>query len=422
MKKKIKTFITTLIITLLFTTGIGSAYASSFSQSTLDGVVYIITAIPNYVEENKVFYAAGTGFFVGKTGENPQYILTNCHVIEDFLVSGGGAGPGKLEIAYDKDTYEEAYVVTYNKEKDIAVLKLSKPTKNRSALKLKTVDETAVGTPVFAVGYPYTSDGTINAVNYYGKNDATVTAGTISRMILESGTGTQLLQMDVNINSGNSGGPLVDPKGDVLGIDSYGSSLDDDMNYAVSIEEAIPLLKNNNIPYEIAKDFNFNKLLIPVIAAVIILFGIIILIIALSRGKKKKMYQPAPNIPVLGQQVFETNQQVPVRQPAVAILRLMSSQHLGKSVTVTSQPVYIGRDPSVCRIVYKEGTPGVSSKHCQIYYDDRNQVFILTDLKSTYGTFLAGGKKLDPNVPYPLKVKDSFYLGEKDNLIYVDME
>jgi hypothetical protein len=415
MKRSIKWFITALLSALLLTAGAVPAYASEFKQSTLDGIVYIITSIPDYVNENETYYATGTGFFVGTQGEDPQYILTNCHVIEDFLISGGGAGPGSLEIAYDKDTYEEAYVVTYNQEKDVAILKLAKPTQNRSALRLKTVDETAVGSTVYAIGYPYTSDVTIDAVNYYGENDTTVTSGTISRLILESGTGTQLLQMDVNINSGNSGGPLVDTAGNVLGINSYGSVLDDDMNYAVSIEEAIPLLKNNNIPYETAQESSLYKFLLPIIiAAAVLVVIIIVLIIVLSGSRKKKKVTPAPEPPVV-------SQPTPVK-PVKAVIRSMSSQHLGKTVGITSQPILIGRDPSVCRIVYKEGTPGVSSRHCQIYYDEMNQVFILTDLKSTYGTCLSNGQRLEPNVPYPLKAKDAFYLGEKDNLIYADLE
>ena len=72
--------------------------------------------------------------------------------------------------------------------------------------------------------------------------------------------------------------------------------------------------------------------------------------------------------------------------------------------------------------MYQDGTPGVSSHHCQVYYDERESMFVVTDLNSTYGTFLAGGQRLQPNTPAKLPPKSSFYLGEVDNTVYVDVE
>lgn len=66
--------------------------------------------------------------------------------------------------------------------------------------------------------------------------------------------------------------------------------------------------------------------------------------------------------------------------------------------------------------------PGVSSKHCQVYFDEREGMFQVTDLNSTYGTFLAGGQRLQPQTPVKLPPKSSFYLGEPDNAVYVNLE
>ena len=98
----------------------------------------------------------------------------------------------------------------------------------------------------------------------------------------------------------------------------------------------------------------------------------------------------------------------------------MAPQHGGMVVQLHGQPVQIGRDGAVCRLVYQDGTPGVSSKHCQVYFD-QNQ-FVVTDLNSTYGTFLSNGQRIAPNTPVKLPPKSSFYLGEADNTIYVDLE
>ncbi len=414
MKKHYKILVAALSAMIILASGCKTVYASEFQQESLDGVVYIISELPEYDKPGTVSYFTGTGFFVGLEGEDPQYIITNCHVIEDFLISGGSTGNGMLQIAYDKDIYEEAYVVTYNVEKDIALLKLAKPTDQRSPLILKTVEDSDVGSTVFAVGYPYTAEISVESVNYYGKNDASVTGGRIGRILTEAGTGRQLVQMDVSINQGNSGGPLVDGNGFVVGINTYSSTLDNNLNYAVGIEEAIPMLKNNNIPYEIGKVSDFNQYLYLIIgAAAVLLVVLVVFIIVLNKGKKKTQIQE--------QNTAASVEPVPVKK-AVPVIRSMSSQHLGMTAALTSQPIIVGRDPSICRIIFKDDTPGVSSRHCQIYYDDSNKTFILTDLKSSYGTFLSNGQKLTPNVPCPLRLKDSFYLGEKDNAFYLDLE
>ena len=72
--------------------------------------------------------------------------------------------------------------------------------------------------------------------------------------------------------------------------------------------------------------------------------------------------------------------------------------------------------------MYQDGTPGVSSRHCQVHYDERDGVFVVTDLNSTYGTFLANGQRISPNTPVKLPPKSSIYLGEVDNTIYLELE
>ena len=95
-------------------------------------------------------------------------------------------------------------------------------------------------------------------------------------------------------------------------------------------------------------------------------------------------------------------------------------QHGGMVVQLHGQPVQIGRDGAVCRLVYQDGTPGVSGRHCQVSFEQGQ--FVLTDLNSTYGTFLSNGQRVAPNSPVKLPPKSSFYLGETDNTVYVDLE
>ena len=91
-------------------------------------------------------------------------------------------------------------------------------------------------------------------------------------------------------------------------------------------------------------------------------------------------------------------------------------------VQLHGQPVQLGRDAAVCRIAYRDGTPGVSGRHCQVYFDEGERLFVVTDLNSTYGTFLANGQRIAPDTPVKLTPKSAFYLGESGNTVYVDLE
>ena len=73
-------------------------------------------------------------------------------------------------------------------------------------------------------------------------------------------------------------------------------------------------------------------------------------------------------------------------------------------------------------MVFGEKTPGVSSRHCSLAYDNASGDFILTDLNSTYGTFLANGQKLMPQTPYHLRVGEQFYLGGDANSLRVEIQ
>lgn len=78
----------------------------------------------------------------------------------------------------------------------------------------------------------------------------------------------------------------------------------------------------------------------------------------------------------------------------------------------------IGRDPQAA-IMYPKGVKGISGKHCEIKVKGGKPVLI--DRGSTYGTFLADGKKLEPNVPYEIKNGMVFYLASKENKFEIKM-
>lgn len=395
------------IVSLLAAFLVGAAPASAaFDQSALDGIVLIYTGAPD--DSGAMSYWRGTGFFVGAQGEEPQYIVTNCHVVEDFILAGKALGGGELYVMFDEDAQEEAYLVDYDYEKDIALLKLSDPTDQRSALSLREAAESELGSEVYAVGYPLAADLTVQSVTSASKNDATVTTGSISRFLTESGTGRKLIQTDAALSGGNSGGPLTDGNGAVIGVNTAGSNLDQNLFYAVSVSEIIPMLDRNNIPYTLAGGQSSNLALYGGIGAAVVLI-VIILVILLRKNKRTPAAAP--------QKASEPSEAV-----GTPVIRSMSVQHGGMVVQLHHQPVQVGRDSATCRLVFRDNTPGVSSRHCQIFFDEQAQAFVVTDLGSTYGTFLAGGQRIAPESPVKLPPKSSIYLGEPDNTLYLDME
>ena len=189
---------------------------ADFNQETLNGIVMITTGAPD--KDGKMSYWRGTGFFVGTAGENPQSIVTNCHVVEEFILAGKALGGGELHVRFDKDDEAEAYLVDYDAEKDVAILRLADATDKRSSLQMRVPSEDSLGSEAYAVGYPAAADLTVTAVNSFSQKDATVTTGSISRFLTESGTGRKLIQTDASLGGGNSGGPLIDGTGAVIGI------------------------------------------------------------------------------------------------------------------------------------------------------------------------------------------------------------
>ena len=398
--RQIRKFAAVLLTALLLTAAAVPALAD-FHQGALDGIVMITTGAPD--KDGTMNYWRGTGFFVGEAGKDPQYIVTNCHVVEEFILAGKALGGGELHVRFDKDDEAEAYLVDYDAEKDVAILRLAEATDKRVSLQMRVPQEDSLGSEAYAVGYPAAADLTVTAVNSFSQKDATVTTGSISRFLTESGTGRKLIQTDASLGGGNSGGPLIDGSGAVIGINTAGSKLDSNLFYAVSVSEVLPLLDKNSIPYTLApetKSGGSTMLYVGIGAAAVA----VIAVLAAVLGKKKK----SPAAPK-GQE-----------EKGNPVLRSMAPQHGGMVVQLHGQPVQIGRDGAVCRLVYQDGTPGVSGRHCQVSFEQGE--FVLTDLNSTYGTFLSNGQRVAPNSPVKLAPKSSFYLGEADNTVYVDLE
>lgn len=159
--------------------------------------------------------ASGTGFAIEHNNE--LLIVTNQHVVpfddqEYFLIT------------HDHEKYK-AKLIYSNKEDDVAFLKLNQKV-NIPPLKLQTdVSDIKLGDSVFTIGNPYDflfsySSGVVSNLN--------------EDVVFEDGDFDELLiQTTINVNPGNSGGPLLNDKGEVLGIVS--SMLEDSIGMSFAI-------------------------------------------------------------------------------------------------------------------------------------------------------------------------------------------
>lgn len=193
--------------------------------------VYDSVVIVETYKSNKL-YATGTGF-VYKKDNNKYYLITNNHVIKNGT---------SVKVEFTNGDVVDTTIVGGDKYADIAILSFESK-KDYSIANIGSNDKTRVGDTVFTVGAP------IDSATY----SWTVTRGILSgkdRLVKVSTADNnngladyemRVLQTDAAINSGNSGGPLCNSNGEVIGVTNmkYTSTGVEGMSFAIPIEDAI---------------------------------------------------------------------------------------------------------------------------------------------------------------------------------------
>lgn len=168
---------------------------------------------------------SGSGFIITEDG----YVVTNYHVVERAL---------SVSVIMSGGKEYEAKIIGFDSANDVAVLKIE--AENLPAVVLGSSDELAIGDMVVAIGNPLGALTATLTVGYVsGKNREVTTDSTIINMI----------QTDAAINSGNSGGPLFNMYGEVVGITSAkysgttssGASIEG-ISFAIPIDDVMSII------------------------------------------------------------------------------------------------------------------------------------------------------------------------------------
>jgi S1-C subfamily serine protease len=168
-------------------------------KAAQDSVAYITSTVyqQTFFFETVPTRALGSGFLISDDGR----ILTNNHVI---------SGSSQIEVRFSDHSRYTAKVLVADRANDLALIQIQ-PKKKLPHLKLGDSDALQVGQKVLAIGNPFGFSGTL-------------TTGIVSSLAREirneNSTLEGLIQTDAAINEGNSGGPLLDSQGNVIGINT----------------------------------------------------------------------------------------------------------------------------------------------------------------------------------------------------------
>lgn len=225
--KHIVWFLLGIVATIALFSFLGAGKKSFIGGGSINTAISNVSAatvlVENYNGNNQSI--AGTGF-VYKLNKGRAYILTNYHNV---------SGSTSLRVTFSNNTRADATFVGGDHYYDIAVISVP----SKYAKKVATIGsskDAKVGDSVFTVGSPYGSNynGTVTSGILSGKNRTVMVSETKGYMV-------KLLQTDVAMDEGNSGGPLCNSRGEVIGMNSLKLSKEKlvGTNFAMPIEDVM---------------------------------------------------------------------------------------------------------------------------------------------------------------------------------------
>jgi serine protease Do len=163
--------------------------------------------------------SSGSGFIISEDG----YILTNNHVVE---------GASKITVVLSDEREVEGRIIGLDPDTDVAVIKIDENLDEALVAPIGTSSELRVGQWAIAIGNPYGLEHslTVGVISATGRTNLNIAGGA---PIYQN-----FIQTDASINFGNSGGPLVNIRGEVIGINTAINPMGQGLGFAIPIDMA----------------------------------------------------------------------------------------------------------------------------------------------------------------------------------------
>lgn len=480
MKRVLSLILALLLVTALAAAPLEALAAGRKPADSRNGVARILSI---YYSEGA--YATGSGLAVGEEGQPSNIFITNYHVVEDadevyILLDNDWDLSVSAFGGTDDNVHAVKCDVISTGPQDFAILRAARVIDERVSLPLMLSHQANPGDQIYALGYPGVSD-TVTHDLTADIDSMTLTSGTISRFVNYETQNSRAIQIDADINHGNSGGPLITEEGFVIGLNTWGVGNEDGtVNLALEIDYVIDrlneLINSGTLsgftftliterpeeqpqpqgtgpaaaPQEAPASKGTNILLwVAIGIGLIAIISVFVLKASIDKIRQRTMSRRAIAIPdpvpkTDPQPKDEKKEEAPVAAtvPQKPLVSPPVHEHAGAEgmapkvgpaapsfVLVGISGQFAGRKMGIgkelrigrsqgCDIQFSGEVPGISGSHCSVA-PHANGV-VLMDLGSTYGTLMPNGTKLNPNQKYLLKAGDMFCLANPKQAFRVE--
>jgi serine protease Do len=404
-------------------------------------------------------------------------------VIKVFLPGGGDLMDGEIK----------SYGAPVGEGKDVAVIKIEKT--NLPSVILGDSEKVQLQENIWVFGYPGAADS--QTLSKESILVVSITDGKVSATDKKSTQGAPVLQINAAATHGNSGGPVIDEDGNIVGLLTFRSENNpketQGFNFVVpvnTVKEFVSQAGAKNEEGDVNKlykqglqlywggyykdalaSFEATQRLYPnhselkkliadcqqkspqskilwskykniaigtdVLALICIIALVYFGFIKDKKGKNnnqediKEINETTDNKSLKEQPDFQNNTKNNVisleetktlNKNIKSRLYAISGPLEGKVIELDSEPITIGRDPRICKLIFSQDCIEIARKHCTISYNSEGKVFELEDNGSENGTFLGNGERINSQEKKYLKSGDSFYLSSSEYLFEVWLE
>jgi hypothetical protein len=304
---------------------------------------------------------------------------------------------------------------------DLAIISVAESL-GRPTVSLADTSSLAAGTQVWVIGFPAAADRLVQSGEVALPS---VIGGSVS-LVVTGLNRVRYFELMASTLPGNSGGPVFDEAGDVIGVvlknavavtssDADGGpvrQINTGLGAAVDVSELVPYLNRLGVPYATAVTVTEMSItMIVLTAAVLMLLSAGGVLVATSSGRAL----------LSGDTIGFTDNRTEAR---TARLRMLGGTLAGIEAPILDR-VILGRDPRKVHVVFPESDTSVSRRHCEIIFEIQGAHFKVRDLGSRNGTFIVRGddapRRLAPEVSERVDPGEKILVGSPRNCLVLEL-